>query len=133
MAQAIVTVLIIIALLVYAGFFALWNQGMIQVTGFSLDPTGQMGLVSQIQVFLLPVAGMVFGAALMALIMSLPWSGMKRTLATLRERLSIEQARNKDLAAKLKAATARLKKAQGGASVADESGGDEESALPADA
>jgi len=132
MAQAIVTVLIIILLLTYAGFFAVWNQGAVTVMGFSLDLTGQSGWTSSVQLFVVPVVGMAVGAALMALIMSLPWTSMKRNLATMRERLGMEQARNKDLAAKLKAAGARLKKQAGGAA-ADEPAEDEASELPADA
>jgi len=133
MAQAIVTVLIIILLLTYAGFFAFWNQGAVTVMGFSTDLTGQAGWTSSVQLFLVPVVGMVVGAALMALIMSLPWTSMKRDLATMRERLGVEQARNKDLATKLKAAGARLKKAQAVGAGADEPAGDEQSELPADA
>ncbi len=132
MAQAIVTVLLIILLLAYAVFFAFWNQGAVTVMGFSLDPTGQSGWTSSVQLFVVPIVGMAVGAALMALIMSLPWAAMRRNLATMRERLSIEQARNKDLTAKLRAAGARLKKQAGGA-VADEPAEGEASELPADA
>jgi len=130
MAQAIVTVLIIIILLAYAGFFAVWNPDVVRAVSFRL---GSQELNANVPLWVLPLVGLAVGATIMAFMMWTPWASMKRTLAGLRERLGVEQARNKDLAAKLKAAGARLRKAQGTSPSADESGGDEESELPADA
>ena len=63
MGQAIVTVLVLIAVVVYAVFFAFWNQDFVHVIGFQWggQDTGQ-----DMQVAVLPLLGLAVGAVVMA-------------------------------------------------------------------
>ncbi len=130
MAQAIMTMLILIIVVVYAVFFATWNPDVVRAVSFRF---GSQELGDTVPLWVLPLVGLAVGALIMAFMMWTPWAAMKRTVATLRERLGIEQARNKDLAAKLKAAGARLKKAQAAGAKTEEPVEDEETGAPADA
>lgn len=112
MAQAILTVLLVVILVAYGALFALWNQQVVSVVGASLSlQPGGPGWVASIPMFALPIAGLVVGALLMAIIMGGPWASMKRTVAATRERLAAEQARAKELARRLKACQTQLKAA----------------------
>lgn len=114
MAQAILTVLLVVILLAYGALFALWNQQVVTVVGASLSlQPGGPGFWASVPLFVLPMAGLVVGALLMAIIMGGPWSGMKRTVRATRERLAAEQARARELARRLKACQAQLKAAPG--------------------
>lgn len=114
MAQAILTVLLVVILVAYGALFALWNQQVVSVVGASLSlQPGGPGWVASIPMFVLPIAGLVVGAVLMAIIMGGPWSGMKRTVRATRERLAAEQARAKELARRLKACQTQLKATPG--------------------
>ena len=108
MAQAVVTMLILIIVVAYAVFFATWNPEVVRVV--SLRFSGQ-DLVGEVPLWMLPLAGLALGAIVMAFVMWTPWSSMKRMLIATRERLGAEQARNKDLTARLKACRERLKQA----------------------
>ncbi len=107
MAQAIVSVLVLIIIVAYAVFFSFWNPEIVNVTSFEALGTTLSGDVA---LWLLPLAGLAVGAIVMALAMWTPWSSMKRTLAAGRERLGVEQERSQDLAKKLKALRQRLDK-----------------------
>jgi len=110
MAQAILTVLLVVVLVAYGALFALWNQQVVPVVGASLSlQPGGPGWVTAMPLFVLPIVGLAVGAILMAIVMGGPWSGMKRTVAATRERLAAEQARAKELARRLKACQAQLK------------------------
>lgn len=108
MAQAVVTMLILIIVVAYAVFFATWNPGVVRVVSFRF---GGQDLLGEVPMWMLPLAGLALGAIVMAFVMWAPWSSMRRMLAATRERLGVEQARNKDLTAKLKACRERLKQA----------------------
>lgn len=110
MAQAILTVLLVVILVAYGALFALWNQQVVTVVGASLSlQPGGGGWMASVPLFVLPLAGLIVGALLMAIIMSGPWSGMKRTLAATREHLAAEQVHAQELARRLKACQAQLK------------------------
>lgn len=114
MAQAILTVLLVVILVAYGALFALWNQQVVPVVGASLSlQPGGPGWAADMPLFVLPIAGLAVGAVLMAIIMGGPWATMKRTVAATRERLAAEQARAKELARRLKACQAQLKAAPG--------------------
>ncbi len=91
MAQAIVTVLLVILFAAYAIFFALWNPAMVEVVGF-YDGTNAWG--APVPLFVLPLAGMAIGAILMAIAMVAPWRSVRRDLAQTRERLAEEERRS---------------------------------------
>ncbi len=95
MANAVVTVLLLILFIGYAVFFALWNPGLVPVTGFSWAGVNY-GL--QVPVFILPLAGLLIGAIVMAVAMASPWSSMKRDLSATKEQLEAERACAKERA-----------------------------------
>jgi len=108
MAQAIVSVLILIIIVAYAVFFSFWNPQVLEDV-VSFEGLGTT-LSGDVAMWLLPLGGLAIGAIVMAFAMWTPWTSMKRTLAATRERLGVEQERNQDLAKKLKALRQRLDK-----------------------
>ncbi len=110
MAQAIVTVLILLIVIVYAVFFSLWNAGTIPITG--LVWMGQELGHNAVPVFLLPLAGVLIGAIVMAIAIAAPWSSLKSKLAACQDQLDAERARSSERARKLEALNKRLQKAQ---------------------
>ncbi|MGD9498703.1 MAG: hypothetical protein AB7Y46_20590 [Armatimonadota bacterium] len=104
MAQAILTVLILIVVVAYAVFFAFWNPTAVRVVGF--QGFGQQAW-TDMYLWMLPLIGLAIGAVVMALAMWTPWTSLKRNLAAARERLAAEQTRSRELAARLKAVRER--------------------------
>jgi len=110
MAQAIVTVLILLIFVVYAVFFSLWNAGTVSVTGYYLSQDINGG--APVPLFLLPLAGLLVGAIIMAIALSAPWSSLKSKLVAAEDRLQAEQARCKDRGRKIEALKNRVVKLQ---------------------
>lgn len=109
MAQAIVTVLILLIFVIYAVLFSLWNAGMIAVIGWNYWPQQAWAEVPK---FVLPLAGLLIGAIVMAIAMSAPWSSLKSRLAAAEDRLNAERTRSKERARKVEALKSRLQKLQ---------------------
>ncbi len=110
MAQAIATVLILLIFLLYAVFFSVWNQGMVLVTGYYFGPNMSGG--TQVPLFLLPIAGVLIGAIVMALALWAPWSSLKGRLFAAEDRLRAESMRSKERARKIEALKSRVLKLQ---------------------
>ncbi len=108
MAQAIVTVLILLIFVVYAVFFALWNPGTISVV--SLYLTEGMSWGGAIPLFILPLAGVAVGAIVMAIAISAPWSSLKSKLICAEEQVEAARERSKDCEEKVKELRSRLQK-----------------------
>ncbi len=106
MGQAIVTVLVLIAVVVYAVFFALWNQEVAQVVGFQFG--GQAYMQSMPMAFL-PLLGLVVGAVVMALSLWAPWAAIKRAAVTAQGQLALEKKRSNDRAKKADALSKQVK------------------------
>ncbi len=106
MGQAIVTVLVLIAVVVYAVFFAFWNQDFVHVIGFQWggQDTGQ-----DMQVAVLPLLGLAVGAVVMALSLWAPWAAIKRAAVTAQGQLALEKKRSNDRAKKADALSKQLK------------------------
>jgi uncharacterized membrane protein YgaE (UPF0421/DUF939 family) len=113
MAQAIVTVLILLIFVAYAVFFAIWNPGTMTVVGLYLNE--QMSWGADVPLFVLPLAGVVIGAIIMAIAVSAPWSSLKSKLAAAQDQLGAERARSKECARKVESLKERLRKMQSGA------------------
>lgn len=128
MAQAIVTVLILLIFVLYAVFFAIWNPGTITVVGLYI--TQGMSWGADVPLFVLPLAGVIIGAIVMAIAVSAPWSSLKSKLAAAHDQLDAERARAKDCAAKLEAMKSRLQKVQAGTQPTPSASGGEDSASP---
>ncbi len=110
MAQAIVTVLIVLIFIGYAVFFAIWNPGTIEITSLYIQQGLSWG--ATVQVFVIPLIGAVFGAILMALTISAPWSSLKAKLGAAEDRLEAERTRSKERARKNEALKSRVLKLQ---------------------
>gem|GEM_PF-6333448 len=110
MAQAIVTVLILLIFIVYAVFFSLWNAGTVSVTGYYLSQDISGG--APVPLFLLPLAGLLVGAIIMAIALSAPWASLKSKLIAAEDRLQAEQLRCKDRGRKIEALKNRVVKLQ---------------------
>jgi uncharacterized membrane protein YciS (DUF1049 family) len=106
MGQAIVTVLVLIAVVVYAVFFALWNQEVVQVVGFQF---GGQAYVQSMPIAFLPLLGLVVGAVVMALSLWAPWATIKRAAVTAQGQLALEKKRSNDRAKKADALSKQLK------------------------
>jgi len=110
MAQAIVTVLLVLIFIAYAVFFAIWNPGSIEITSFYVKQGLSWG--ATVQFFVIPLIGAVFGAILMALTISSPWSSLKGKLGAAEDRLDAERSRSKERARKIEALKSRVLKLQ---------------------
>lgn len=91
MAQAVITVLILILFVAYAVFFAVWNPDMVQVVGFEM---GGSPMGAQVPMFVLPLAGLLIGAIVMAIAMVTPWSWTRRALKDKSDELEAEKRRS---------------------------------------
>ena len=111
MAQAIVTVLILLIFVAYAVFFSLWNAGMISVVGWAFWPQ-EAGAGAQVPMFVVPLAGVVIGAIVMAIAVSAPWSSLKSKLVAAEDQLKAERIRMKECARKVDALKNRLRQLQ---------------------
>lgn len=105
MANAVVTVLLLIVFVVYAVFFALWNPAVVPVTGFSWAGI-DYGL--PVPLFVLPLAGLLIGAIIMAVAMVNPWSSMRRSLSATTQQLEAERARSQERAKKIEGLRKRV-------------------------
>jgi len=105
MAQAIGTVLILLIVVVYAVLFAVWNPGMLEVVGWNFWPQKAW---AEVPAFVLPLAGVVIGAIVMAIAVSAPWSSLKARLASCEDQLKVERSRSKERARKIEALQSRL-------------------------
>lgn len=74
MGNAVATVLLLIVFIAYAVFFALWNPLVVPVTGFSW---AGVNYGQSVPLFMLPLAGLLIGAIVMAIAMAGPWGSMK--------------------------------------------------------
>jgi flagellar motor component MotA len=108
MAQAIVTVLILLIFVGYAVFFALWNPGTIPVVGYYV--TEAMSGGAQVPVFVLPLAGVLIGAIIMAIAISTPWSSLKSRLAAVQNQLEAERSRSQERGRRIEQLKSRLQK-----------------------
>lgn len=113
MAQAIVTVLILLIFVAYAVFFSLWNAATISIVGWGFWPQ-EMG--AELPVFVVPLAGVVVGAIVMAIAIGAPWSSLKSKLNAAEDQLSAERTRMKECARKVEALKKRLRETQVGSS-----------------
>lgn len=106
MGQAIVTVLVLIAVVVYAVFFAFWNQDVVHVIGFQWggQDTGQ-----DMPVAFLPLLGLAVGAAVMALSLWAPWAATKRAAVVAQGQLGLEKTRSNERAKKVNALSEQVK------------------------
>lgn len=105
MANAVVTVLLLILFIAYAVFFSLWNPGVVPVTGFSWAGT-DYGL--SVPIFMLPLAGLLIGAIIMAIALAAPWSSMKQNLSNTTEQLESERACSKERSEEARALRKRV-------------------------
>jgi uncharacterized membrane protein YgaE (UPF0421/DUF939 family) len=118
MAQAIVTVLILLIFVAYAVFFAIWNAGItITVTGFYLAEGMQWGF-QDVPLIVLPLIGVVVGAIVMAIAVGAPWSSLKSKLTATEDQLEAERARMKECARKVEALKKRVRELQPASSTA---------------
>lgn len=108
MAQAVLTVLLLIIFIAYAVLFAMWNPQVLEVTGFRFGMDPGPGWAAWVPIWALPLAGLAIGAIIMALVIAMPWASMRRTLEATRERLGVEQARSQERAKKVKALQERV-------------------------
>lgn len=112
MANAVVTVLLLIVFVIYAVFFALWNPGVVPVTGFSWAGV-DYGL--PVPLFMVPLAGLLIGAIIMAIAMASPWSSMKRRLDATKDQLEAERACAKERAERIESLRRRVNELKAGA------------------
>jgi uncharacterized integral membrane protein len=127
MAQAIVTVLILLIFVAYAVFFSMWNAEPIEIT--SLVDLAGTPIGAEVPVFVVPLAGVVIGAIVMAIAISAPWSSLKSKLAAANEQLDAAQARRKECEKKVQTLRSRLQKMQSQAHPSPKPG-DEETSAP---
>ncbi|MFW6437529.1 MAG: hypothetical protein ACOCZ7_00830 [Armatimonadota bacterium] len=104
MAQAIVTVLILLIFVAYAVFFSLWNAGMITVVGFFWP----QAFTAEVPIFVLPLAGLLIGAIVMAIAVSAPWSSLKSKLIAAEDQLDAARSRVKECEQRVEALKSRL-------------------------
>ncbi len=105
MGNAVATVVLLIIFIVYAVFFAVWNPDVVSVTGFSWAGTNY-GLA--VPIFILPLAGLLIGAIVMAIAMINPWSSTKRSLGATKQQLDVERSRSKQRGQKIQALQKRI-------------------------
>ncbi|NLO06486.1 MAG: hypothetical protein GX131_11735 [candidate division WS1 bacterium] len=110
MGQAILTVLILLIFVAYAVFFGVWNPELVPVRTWYMNADMTWG--AQVPLFVLPLAGLVFGAIIMAIAMSAPWSSMRRRLSAVEEHLETERARSRDRAEKIEELKERIRRQQ---------------------
>jgi len=108
MAQAIVTVLILLIFVAYAVFFSLWNAGMITVVGFFWP----QAFTADVPIFVLPLAGLLIGAIVMAIAISAPWSSLKSKLIAAQDQAEAARSRVDECEQKVQALRSRLQKMQ---------------------
>ena len=123
MAQAIVTVLILLIFVAYAVFFAIWNPGTITVVGLYL--TQGMSWGATVPLFVLPLVGVLVGAIVMAIAISAPWSSLKSRLGAVEDQLDAERARSNDATQKAEALRDRVRKLQAQAQAAQQPAAEE--------
>lgn len=109
MAQAIVTVLILLIFVGYAVLFAMWNAGMMTVIGWNLWPQPAW---AEVPIFIVPLAGVVIGAIVMAIAISAPWSSLKSRLNCAEEQLETARERSKECQQKVQELRSRLQKVE---------------------
>jgi uncharacterized integral membrane protein len=110
MAQAIVTVLILLIFVAYAVFFSMWNADPIEITSM-VDLSGTP-IGAELPVFIVPLAGVVVGAIVMAIAVSAPWSSLKSKLAAAEDQLGAARERANECERKVEALKSRLQKMQ---------------------
>ncbi|MFO8082270.1 MAG: hypothetical protein R6V07_18470 [Armatimonadota bacterium] len=110
MAQAIVTVLILLIFVAYAVFFSMWNADPIEIT--SLVDLSGTPIGAELPVFVVPLAGVVVGAIVMAIAISAPWSSLKSKLAAAEDQLGAARERAEECERRLDSLKSRLQKMQ---------------------
>ncbi len=98
MGQAIVTVLVLIIVVIYAVLFAFWNQEVVDVV--TLQIPGQ-AFVQSMPLAFLPLVGLVAGAVVMAVSLWGPWASAKRALASVQAELSAVKQQSNERAKKV--------------------------------
>lgn len=98
MGQAIVTVLVLIIVVIYAVLFAFWNQEVVEVV--SLQIPGQT-FVQKMPLAFLPLVGLVVGAVVMAVSLWGPWASAKRAVAIATSQVDVEKQRSNERAKKV--------------------------------
>lgn len=98
MGQAIVTVLVLIIVVIYAVLFAFWNQEVVEVV--SLQIPGQT-FVQTMPLAFLPLVGLVVGAVVMAVSLWGPWASAKRAVAITTSQVDVEKQRSNERAKKV--------------------------------
>ena len=107
MATTVLIVLILILISGYAAFFAVANPQVIEIITFR-DLHNLY--IEHIPIWVLPVAGMLVGAILMAIALSGPWGTMRRAATLARQRLAAEREKSSARAKKINALTKQLNK-----------------------
>jgi len=107
MVQAIVTVLVLIVVVIYAVFFAFWNQGVVEVVGFQFGT--QAWVEKTMPVAFLPLLGLVVGAAVMALSLWGPWLAAKRAVNTVRAQVQAEKQKSNERAKRVNSLLKQVK------------------------
>ncbi|MFW6155799.1 MAG: hypothetical protein ACOC7J_00655 [Armatimonadota bacterium] len=110
MAQAIVTVLILLIFVAYAVFFSMWNADPIEIT--SLVDLSGTPIGAELPVFIVPLAGVVVGAIVMAIAVSAPWSSLKSKLAAAEDQRAAARERAEECERRLDSLKSRLQKMQ---------------------
>jgi uncharacterized integral membrane protein len=127
MGNAIATVVLLIIFIIYAVFFAVWNPDVVSVTGFSWAGTNY-GL--PVPIFILPLAGLLLGAIVMAIAMISPWSSMKRSHGATKQQLDTERSRSKRRGQKIQALQKRINELETRAQEAEPAASSEASSEP---
>ena len=98
MGQAIVTVLVLIIVVIYAVLFAFWNQEVVHVV--SLQIPGQT-FGQEMPLAFMPLIGLVVGAVVMALSLWAPWASAKRAVRTGADQVDAERQKSNERARKV--------------------------------
>lgn len=106
MGQAVLTVLVMILVVVYAVFFAIWNNGAVDVVGFQFGGTTYS---QSLPMAFLPLVGIVVGAVIMAISLWGPWAAMRRTAIAARGQLDVATQKSNERAKKVNALSKEVK------------------------
>jgi len=123
MALTVLTVVILILIAAYAAFFAMLNPQLINVA--TLRDTHNV-YWQTVPVWVLPVAGLLIGALVMALALWGPWSQMRRASAFARQQLAAEREKSNQRAKRVNALLKQVKQLKGQTGSAEDEGSADE-------
>ncbi len=106
MAATVLVVIVLIVIAGYAAFFAVVNPEWVEVITFKFS--GLPTYTQEMPVWVLPIAGMLIGAILMAIALAGPWGTMRRAAMLSRQQLAAEREKSGLRAKKVSALTKQV-------------------------